>query len=240
MSDECGTGWDARHVNGQLGPQRPRGASPRPWKDVLAAVAVVAAVIAASLVLAPATGAATPRLVGRVESGGIPLDGYEVTLYRTVPDGVPEAVGRDVTDSSGVFSIDNPDASDPTRVYYLLARSPAPNEAVLASVLGAQPVAPATINPVTTVVFVYATAQFLDDGAVVGPVPGGTQRRVHGGESRRPGHGCRRVRARHLAQRRRHVDAVHIQLPGQRVGRLRCQLGRPRLLREPRPRQPAG
>ena len=156
-------------VNGELGDQRPQGGPPRRWKDVLAAVA---AVIAASLVLAPATAAATPRLTGRVESGGTPLDGYEVTLYRTVPDGLPEVVGRDVTDSSGAFSIDNPDASDPTRVYYLLAHSPAPSEVVLASVLGAQPVAPATINPVTTVAFVYATAQFLDDGAVVGPVPG--------------------------------------------------------------------
>ncbi len=96
-----------------------------------------------------------------------------MSLYRTVPDGQPVTVGTAVTDGAGAFTIDHGGAPTPGSVYYLVARSqnqtPTPDEVTLATVLGPDPGATATINPRTTVATAYSMAQFLDNGVIRGP-----------------------------------------------------------------------
>ena len=120
----------------------------------------------------PVAVSAAPGLTGVVESGGAPLDGYDVTLYRTVPDGQPAKVGSAATDSSGAFTIPaGPDVAG--GIFYVLARSgantPVHDSVTLAAVLGPQRGASVTINPLTTVATAYAMAQFLHRGVITGP-----------------------------------------------------------------------
>ena len=156
----------------------PSGAGPRSSRRLRAAVAAAVLVLVGALLTAasPLAGAAPTQLLGLVETGGTPLEGYEVTLYRTAPDAAPAVVGTATTDSDGEFSITHDGASDASRVYYVLARSgaltPEPDSVVLAAVLGPDPIGSVTVNPRTTVATAYAMAQFLDAGAISGPDPG--------------------------------------------------------------------
>ena len=143
----------------------------RRWTAAVGAVVLVVALAGVAVAASPAGGQAL-ALAGTVESGGVPLPGYEVALYRTVPDAAPELVGTAITDAAGAFTIGHDVLADPTRVTYLVARDPS-STAVLATVLGAAPGTTATVNPRTTVAFAWSTAAFLGDaGDVVGPVPG--------------------------------------------------------------------
>lgn len=121
----------------------------------------------------PVAGSAAPGLTGIVESGGTPLDGYDVTLYQTVPDGNPEVLGNAVTDSSGAFTVPDGDATGSGGVYYVLARSgartPVHDAVTLAAVLGSSRGASTVVNPLTTVAATYAMAQFLHEGVISGP-----------------------------------------------------------------------
>ncbi len=151
-----------------------RGAEParrRPHVRLVPLVVVVA-LVAASMVSSTSTAGASGALSGTVESGGTPLGGYAVTLLGTRPGAPPEVLGAATSAGDGGFTIDHVVAAEPDRVFYLLARSPGTGDVVLATMLGAEPGRVATVNPRTTVAFAYSTAQFLDGGLVVGPVPG--------------------------------------------------------------------
>lgn len=137
-------------------------------------VAAVAALLAAVLAIgSPIAGGAGPGITGLVESGSTPLAGFQVTLYRTVPDGTPVSLGTAQTDASGTFSLSGVDATPgAVGVYYLLARSgsttPIHDVVTLATVFPGAPGSSVTINPRTTVAAAYSMAQFLHDGVISG------------------------------------------------------------------------
>lgn len=133
--------------------------------------AALSGVLLATTVAVSSPAEAVPHaLAGTVESGGDPLEDHEVTLYRTTPHAAPEAIGSDITNAAGEFTIDHEvNRPEDDRIFYIVARS---GEVVLATVLGHMPADTVTVNPRTTVATAYTMAQFLDEGAVVGPVPG--------------------------------------------------------------------
>ncbi|MCC5954284.1 MAG: hypothetical protein JJU45_19520 [Acidimicrobiia bacterium] len=142
----------------------------------MATAAVVALAASLLAVVAPPAGGQARTLVGAVESGGAPLADYEVTVYRTSPGAVPEVLASTETDGAGAFEVDLDMEATATRVVYAVARSgetttPA-NIVTLAAVLGVDPAESVVVNPRTTVATAYAMAQFLEDGAIVGPAPG--------------------------------------------------------------------
>ncbi|MDZ7733207.1 MAG: hypothetical protein U5R31_08865 [Acidimicrobiia bacterium] len=125
----------------------------------------------------PAGSGITATLEGVVESGGDPLEGYDVTLYATDGNDTPIELGVDTTAADGSFAVDHLQPDDPESVLYLLARSgdltPEPDAVTLATVLGPAPLSDtATVNPRTTVATAYAMAQFLDDAEIRGEAPG--------------------------------------------------------------------
>jgi len=119
-----------------------------------------------------AEGASGTSLRGSVESGGIGLAGYEVSLYAGFvgPLGIARVLGRATTDPSGEFEIDYhlprglPSSLQP--ILFVRAES---GPAMLASAIGQAPVAgPVVVNERTTVATGFAFAQFVDGSAIEG------------------------------------------------------------------------
>ncbi len=104
--------------------------------------------------------------------GADPLEGYEVSLYRTDPTAAPELIATATTDAGGAFTIDHEAAVARDRVYYLLARSgsltPDADAVTLAAVVGPTLGLTVTVNPLTTVATAYGMAQFLESGVISG------------------------------------------------------------------------
>lgn len=159
-------------------PLRSRATDPtRGWSARLSLALVVALVTVLLSVTGPSSAvAAATSLTGRVESGGISLGGYEVTLYQTIPGSGPQLLGTAESAADGTFSIPHDATSDPSRIFYVVARSDDlrsdPDVVTLAAVLGPEVGTTVVVNPRTTVATAYAMAQFLDRGAISGPSPG--------------------------------------------------------------------
>ncbi|MDF0651742.1 MAG: hypothetical protein P0121_09775 [Nitrospira sp.] len=119
-----------------------------------------------------AEGASERTLRGTVESNGIGLARYEVSLYARFV-GSPEetrVLGRATTGPAGKFDIDYhlprglPSSQQP--LLFVRAKS---GQAMLASVIGQAPVdGPVVVNERTTVATGFAFAQFVDGWAIEG------------------------------------------------------------------------
>ena len=68
-------------------------------------------------------GAAPATRNGTIESGATPLGGYEVALYRMVPDAAPEVLGSTTSQVDGTFSIEHDVVADLDRISYVVARA---------------------------------------------------------------------------------------------------------------------
>src|SRR5262245_38189621 len=124
---------------------------------------------------AAAAGAQAPHatVMGKVLSGGTPLAGTPVTLYRTPPAGATAAIplGWAQSRAAGSFEIFYPPQRDPSEVLYLTAGRGAAVR--LAAVLGTLPVPRAVvINERTTVAAGFALAQFITGRTITGKFPG--------------------------------------------------------------------
>ncbi len=111
---------------------------------------------------------------GRVTSGGAPIAGSTVTLYRAGADPGSGAValGTAPTNPGGFFNISYTPPPEPDAVLYLVADGPQPGIR-LATVLGTGDFpSNATINERTTVATAYAMAQFIDGAEIGGNDPG--------------------------------------------------------------------
>ncbi len=130
---------------------------------------VITAIVAAGL--AGDLSAATQK--GKVSSGGAPIAGATVTLYRAgaAPGSGAVALGSAPSNPGGHFAIDHaPQATG--AVLYLVADGPSAG-ARLATVLGTGDFpASAAIDERTTVATAYALAQFIDGAAIGGKSPG--------------------------------------------------------------------
>ncbi len=109
---------------------------------------------------------------GRVSSGGAPIAGATVTLFRAGASSGSGAVALGAAQSNpgGFFTINYTPPADAT--LYLVADGPGAG-ARLATVLGTGDFpASAAINERTTVATAYAMAQFIDGAAIGGKSPG--------------------------------------------------------------------
>jgi hypothetical protein len=107
-----------------------------------------------------------------VESGGIGLSGYNVSLYIAYVDGHPDwkLLGSDATDKAGRFKIKYALSPDKLRDPSLLFIQAERGSALLASALGEGLTLPeaAVVNERTTVAVANAFAQFVDDRRITG------------------------------------------------------------------------
>lgn len=133
---------------------------------------LVAAVLALGMTLSPAS--ATPlggqRLFGRVESAGVGLAGYRVTLYASYlsegADWVP--LGRATSDATGRFRISNAKRYGLPGVQPLLFVQATRGRVTLISALGIDTPGWVTVNERTTVATGTAYAQFVRGDRIVG------------------------------------------------------------------------
>jgi hypothetical protein len=163
---------------GNLKCSRKPGLMSRATGATLASLIAVGVAVASAGLCPPAAVAAgrpTPQatLTGRVLSGGMPLSGTPVTLYRTPPAGTGAAIplGRSQSRADGSFEVSYRPQRDPRAVLYLIAgRGPAVR---LAAVLGTAPVPDTVVvNERTTVAAGFALAQFITGRSITGKFPG--------------------------------------------------------------------
>ena len=120
---------------------------------------------------------AADRIQGRVEAGGAPISGAEVTLWRAGP-GVPLKVAKAKTRADGSYGLTFAGSKGDAGVLYLIAaggesklksgdKGPNPATTLMAT-LGPKPPARVTINELTTVASVWTGAQFLNGTALSG------------------------------------------------------------------------
>ncbi|WP_139840134.1 hypothetical protein [Pseudoruegeria sp. SK021] len=134
--------------------------------------------ISFSLISLPAL--AADRISGRVESGGGPISGADVTLWLAGPD-APRKLAEATTKDDGSYDMVRADGTTDTGVLYLTAAGGqvktadggGPNPAtLLMATLGAAPPARVTINELTTVASAWTGAQFLDGSDLRGDALG--------------------------------------------------------------------
>ncbi|MBX3381055.1 MAG: hypothetical protein KF805_13255 [Phycisphaeraceae bacterium] len=119
---------------------------------------------------------ATPGavLVGRVQSGSLPIGNSLVTLYvaGSQKGTGAQAIAQARADSNGFFALRFAEPENRGIVYYAVAEGPIPTIR-LATVLGTPPLVKAiTINERTTVATACAMAQFIDGSSIGGKGPG--------------------------------------------------------------------
>lgn len=111
-------------------------------------------------------GASSARVTGIVRSGGsvggVPLARARVRLF-AANAGAPVVLGEAVTNDSGRFLIDAPQAGGA-----LYATATLEDGAVLLAVLGNSPPSFVTLNELTTVAGAYSTARLYQDGGIRG------------------------------------------------------------------------
>jgi sugar lactone lactonase YvrE len=116
---------------------------------------------------------AGPQQMGKVMSGGTPIAGSTITLFRAgaSPGSGAVALGTAQSNPGGFFNISYTPPG-PDGVLYLVADGPRPGIR-LATVLGAGDFpSNATINERTTVATAYAMAQFIAGAQIGGNAPG--------------------------------------------------------------------
>jgi streptogramin lyase len=136
---------------------------------------LICAALASILTLLAVPASAADRIQGRVESGGGPIAGADVSLWVTTP-GAPQKLVETQTADDGSFEL-TAAGEKPDGVLYLVAEGgvakagpgtePNPATALMATV-GAEPPERVTINELTTVASVWTAAQFLDGSALSG------------------------------------------------------------------------
>ncbi len=138
--------------------------------------AVKHAAIAITVTLIAVSSAAAERIEGRVETGGAPIAGADVTLWLARPTAPQKLIGAK-TDDDGIFELTIAEGTDGASVLYLVAEGgeaktaagTGPNPAAtLMATLGTAPPARVTINELTTVASAWTAAQFLDGTALSG------------------------------------------------------------------------
>ncbi len=126
--------------------------------------------LATAVTLVGSATLADERIEGRVEIGGAPVAGAEVTVWLAGTD-APRMLVSAVTDSQGAFTLGFAEGSDDGGALYLVARGgeadsaagTGPNAAnSLMALLGNEPPATVTINELTTVASAWTAAQLLD------------------------------------------------------------------------------
>ena len=137
--------------------------------------ALKCAALAIPIALTSAPASAADRIEGRVEAGGAPMAGAEVTLWMAGP-GAPRKLASAKTDDKGGYSL-APVQGGGDGVLYVIAeggetkratgQGPNPAAALMAT-LGTAAPARVTINELTTVASVWTGAQFLDGAALSG------------------------------------------------------------------------
>jgi len=134
------------------------------------------AVLLLALALVAASTFAAGRIEGRVEGGGKPIVGADVTLWRAGPD-APRKLAQTRTKDDGSFDLTIDGESAGAGVLYLIATHGEPragagtgaNPAIaLMATLGTSPPQRVTINELTTVASAWTAAQFLSGTALRG------------------------------------------------------------------------
>ncbi len=138
----------------------------------------VALALSAAFISAPAL--STEIMKGRVEVGGAPISGADVTLF-LAGSGAPEKLAEAMTNDEGSYDLTLADGKDGGGVLYLIAAGGksklssgnGPNPAItLMATLGTKAPQRATINELTTVASAWTGAQFLDGTVMSGDALG--------------------------------------------------------------------
>jgi hypothetical protein len=106
------------------------------------------------------------NLRGRVELGGQPMAGAQVTLWATTGAEVPRWYVRGSSANDGSFSFANVQVPQ-NSVVYLVARNEAKKLAML-SVLGTNPPGNVVVNEMTTVASAFTSARFINGESISG------------------------------------------------------------------------
>ncbi|MGD8375411.1 MAG: hypothetical protein PVF68_04655, partial [Acidobacteriota bacterium] len=137
------------------------------------------AILATMFALMTVSAAAAARVAGRVEVGGAPIVGTDVTAWLAGP-GAPQKLATARTNDDGDFDLSISDG-DETGVLYLIAAGGAaktaarkgPNHAIaLMATLGTELPERVIVNELTTVASVWTAAQFLNGNALSGNAQG--------------------------------------------------------------------
>jgi streptogramin lyase len=133
-----------------------------------------------SVALMSVTALAAERIEGRVETGGAPIAGADVTLW-LAGSGAPRKLADTKTNDEGSYDLPSTDGSSDAGVFYLIAaggeskltagKGPNPATTLMAT-LGTSPPKRVTINELTTVASAWTGAQFLSGSALSGDALG--------------------------------------------------------------------
>jgi sugar lactone lactonase YvrE len=135
----------------------------------------LAAALLANTFIAVATSAAA-QLVGTVEAGGGPIAGADVSLWQATSD-APRKLAQAQTGTDGGFDLTVADEQENDGVLYLIAKGgvaqagaaeQANPATTLMTTLGSETPQRVTINELTTVASVWASAQFLQGDSLSG------------------------------------------------------------------------
>lgn len=146
--------------------------------DVSRTAKCAALAIVVALLSAPAY--AQDRIEGRVEAGGNPIAGADVTAWLS-GSGAPQKLVETKTNDDGTYALTLASGRDDDGVVYLIAKGGEAKAAdvnganaatALMATLGAAPPPRVTINDLTTVASVWTGAQFLDGTAMSGNATG--------------------------------------------------------------------
>ncbi|WP_340108680.1 hypothetical protein [Pikeienuella sp. HZG-20] len=140
---------------------------------------VKCAALAVSAALMSLSASAADRIQGRVEAGGAPISGADVTLWLAGP-GAPQKLAEAKTDADGGYDLALAGDGGGGVLYLIakggeakLAASKGPNSAItLMATLGTEPPARVTVNEFTTVASAWTGAQFLNGAALSGDALG--------------------------------------------------------------------
>ena len=133
-------------------------------------------VLAISATFLTVTAAAAEGIEGRVEVGGAPIAGAEVSVWLAGP-GVPQQLAKAMSNDDGSYDLSFAEVKGDVGVLYLIAEggeskqaaAKGPNPAItLMATLGPKPPDRVTINELTTVASVWTAAQFLNGSALSG------------------------------------------------------------------------
>ncbi len=134
------------------------------------------AALAISVALMSGSAFAADRIEGRVEAGGAPISGADVTVWLAGP-GAPQKLAEAKTHDDGSYDLALADRRGDAGVVYLIAAGgkakltsgKGPNPAItLMATLGTKPPERVTINELTTVASAWTGAQFLNGTALRG------------------------------------------------------------------------
>ena len=144
------------------------------------ALTVKYAALAISVALMSVSAFAADRIRGRVEAGGAPISGADVTLWLAGPS-APQKLAEAKTSDDGSYDLALADGKGDVGVLYLiaaggkskLASGKGPNPAItLMATLGTKLPERVTINELTTVASAWTGAQFLNGTVMSGDALG--------------------------------------------------------------------